>query len=118
MPSHTPLPTDQVAAMDDQAVATLASARLASLPPDALIGLHLRPTTIEQAASARVTCLLVDLAAELSHPACPDCAAVFPVALTCASEHGALIARLHNLTDRAGRRLARILAVGSTSTWD
>jgi hypothetical protein len=116
--THSPRPVEQLRELPDAAAVRLLAARLNSDAADAVAGLGCRPTTVAEAAEARVRYLLLVLALDGTPVTCPDCAGDLTRGIPCAREYGSLIAAVRSQADRAGRRLARLVATGAISVWD
>jgi hypothetical protein len=122
MSAHAPRTLEQVLDLPDATVLQLLADRLSPTVADTVHGLPLRPTSVTEAALARVRYVLLLLAFDTSPFACSTCSADpdadLDAALRCAAEHGALAARAQNQADRAARRLADLITTGTTSRWD
>ncbi|SDC45302.1 hypothetical protein SAMN05660690_1497 [Geodermatophilus telluris] len=116
--AHTPRPTEQLHRLPDAAAVRLLAARLHPDATDAVAGLGCRPTTVVEAAEARVRYLLLVLALDGTPVTCPDCAGDLTRGIPCAREYGALMAAVRSQADRAGRRLARLATSGALHDWD
>jgi hypothetical protein len=116
--AHTPRPTEQLRQLPDAAAVRVLAARLHPDAVEAVAGLGCRPTTVTEAAEARVRYLLLVLALDGTPVTCPDCTGDLARGVPCAREYGALIAAVRSQADRAGRRLARLVATGAINDWD
>lgn len=116
--THTPRPTEQLHRLPDAAAVRLLAGRLQPDAADAVAGLSCRPTTVAEAAEARVRYLLLVLALDGTPVGCPDCSGDRTRSIPCAREYGALIAAVRSQADRAGRRLTRLVTSGALHDWD